>query len=289
MLPTSLVDIKTPQLIGIILGALTFFITIISVLLLLYHSGSIDRLKNELLDGNRKNDDADTVTDHMDVNSLLDELIIASKTLPKRPEPNLMLGHRVYLKVYKATERDGCLAACDGRAIYGGCAYNPVRLFAWFNYPDSLPVEKLFSKLYDNDDDRSIHLIIVDQQSRQSIGMISVLDNQPADLTIRIGQVWLTPSYQNSKTRPVHEAMYLVLNWVFGEKYRRVTVEADTRNIIYRKFLERCGFKCEAILRKHRIFKGCKNRDTAIYVILNSEYRDDIKDKLRKTILLEVL
>ena len=107
--------------------------------------------------------------------------------------------------------------------------------------------------------------------------MLSLLDNQPANLTIRIGQMWLTPPYQNKKY-VAHESMYLVLNWLFGEKYRRVSVETDSRNLIYRKFLERCGFKCEAILRKHRIFKGCKNRDTAMYVILNSEwYKESIR------------
>jgi hypothetical protein len=47
--------------------------------------------------------------------------------------------------------------------------------------------------------------------------------------------------------------------------YRRVTVEADLRNIILRKFLERCGLVLESIIRKHRIINN-RNRDTAVYV-----------------------
>ena len=91
-LPMNLVNIKTPQLIGIILGALTFLITIMSVLMLLYYSGSIDRLKNELSDESGKNGDKDIIDDHMAISSLHDELIIAAKTLPMKPEPALMLG-----------------------------------------------------------------------------------------------------------------------------------------------------------------------------------------------------
>ena len=289
-IPKAFLEIKTPQLIGIILGALTFLVTIVVVLVLLYQSGSLERLKNELEDvgpgvksrGKKNKKDTDPMADHMAVDDLYDELIDASKNLPSKPEPSLMLGHKVYLKTYKSSDKFACLAACDGTAIYGGCAYNPVRLFGWFNYPDHLSVDELFTALYESsNNNQCTHLVIVDQKTRQYIGMLSLLDNQPANLSIRIGQMWLTPSYQNKKY-VAHESMYLVLNWLFGEKYRRVSVETDSRNLIYRKFLERCGFKCEAILRKHRIFKGCKNRDTAMYVILNSEwYKESIRSNLR--------
>ena len=56
-LPRSLFNIKTPQLIGIILGLLTFLITITTVIVLLYRSGSIDRLKHELSDNEKKDGD----------------------------------------------------------------------------------------------------------------------------------------------------------------------------------------------------------------------------------------
>ena len=53
--------------------------------------------------------------------------------------------------------------------------------------------------------------------------------------------------------------------------YRRVTVEVDARHVIMRKFLERCGFKLEAVLRKHRVVDR-RNSDSALYVLLNSEW-----------------
>jgi hypothetical protein len=55
--------------------------------------------------------------------------------------------------------------------------------------------------------------------------------------------------------------------------YRRVTVEVDARHVIMRKFLERCGFKLEAVLRKHRVVDR-RNSDAALYVLLNSEWTE---------------
>ena len=54
--------------------------------------------------------------------------------------------------------------------------------------------------------------------------------------------------------------------------YRRITVEVDARHIIMRKFLARCGFQLEGILRKHRIHNR-RNSDTALYALLNSEWQ----------------
>jgi hypothetical protein len=57
-------------------------------------------------------------------------------------------------------------------------------------------------------------------------------------------------------------------------------VEVDSRDNIGRKFFQRCGFLVEAILRKHKIINE-RNRDTALFVILNSEW-DDTELKLKK-------
>lgn len=61
--------------------------------------------------------------------------------------------------------------------------------------------------------------------------------------------------------------------------YRRITAETDERNIISRKFLERCGFEQEAVLRKHRIVQN-RNSNTALYTVLNSDWID-IERKLK--------
>jgi hypothetical protein len=77
-----------------------------------------------------------------------------------------------------------------------------------------------------------------------------------------------------------------ILTISFYSDYRRVTVEVDVRNIVMRKFLERCGFVMESVMRKHRILEN-RNRDTAVYVILNSDW-DQISVKLKSILGLNL-
>lgn len=102
--------------------------------------------------------------------------------------------------------------------------------------------------------------------------------------------LWLTPAYQGLKW--AHEAVLLTLEHLVALGYRRVTAEVDARHLIARKFLERCGFKLEGILRKHRIVNK-RNRDTALFVFLNSDWQEvsvrlkallgiDLKPKAKK-------
>ncbi len=66
---------------------------------------------------------------------------------------------------------------------------------------------------------------------------------------------------------------------VLSEGYRRVTIEVDTRHVIMRRLVEKCGFLLEGILRKHHIVRR-RNRDTALYSSLNSDWIDtDIRLK----------
>lgn len=117
------------------------------------------------------------------------------------------------------------------------------------------------------------HLVICDTTVGKAVGMVSLVDNQPANLSVRIDNLWLTPAFQGDSRRIAHEAMLLLLQWLVDAGYRRITVEVDVRHAIMRKFLERCGFQSEAVLRKHRIVQR-RNRDSALYVVLNSEFVD---------------
>lgn len=55
----------------------------------------------------------------------------------------------------------------------------------------------------------------------------------------------------------------------------------DERHIIARKFLEACGFQLEAVLRKHKVVQR-RNRNTALYVVLNSDWTDLAEAQLRR-------
>jgi hypothetical protein len=65
----------------------------------------------------------------------------------------------------------------------------------------------------------------------------------------------------------------LISNLICWIGYRRITAEVDSRHLIGRKFLERIGFRTEAILRKHRIICD-RNRDTALFTMVNSDWEE---------------
>lgn len=54
----------------------------------------------------------------------------------------------------------------------------------------------------------------------------------------------------------------------------------DERHIIARNFFQRCGFQHEATLRKHRILHS-RNSNSAIYVLLNSDWDLAVRNLLR--------
>lgn len=63
--------------------------------------------------------------------------------------------------------------------------------------------------------------------------------------------------------------MVIYLHWSLG--YRRITAKVDERHIVARKFLQRCGFQLESILRKNKIIQN-RNSNSSLYSMLNSEW-----------------
>jgi RimJ/RimL family protein N-acetyltransferase len=142
--------------------------------------------------------------------------------------------------------------------------------------------DKSFLSFYN---DKNNHFVIYDQVIKKPIGMFSLTDNIPKYLTIRISNLWITPAYNGKKKG--HETILLILQELFKQGYRRVTFEVNSKNVIMRKFLERCGFVFESVIRKHKIILG-RNRDTYVYAVLNSEFID-CEIKLKKYLGLDIV
>jgi hypothetical protein len=106
-----------------------------------------------------------------------------------------------------------------------------------------------------------------------------VPDDRAICALLVVDNLWLTPAFQGKKF--ACEAVLLILTHLFNKlQYRRVSYEIDFRHTIGRKFLLKCGFKLEATLRKHRIVQE-RNRDSSVYVILNSDW-PEVELALRK-------
>ena len=101
--------------------------------------------------------------------------------------------------------------------------------------------------------------------------------------------------------------MLTTLTWLFELGYRRVTIELDrcnlqiyslahsltysltrSRHILGKKYVERCGFILETTLRKHMIVHNGRNRDTCLYVMLNSDWIES-EIKLKKRVGIDPL
>lgn len=282
----GLLSVKAPQLIGIVAGVLVFCVTITVVVALLYYSGTLGRFLAEVKEGrpldlslgSRSGTAPATVTQTPE---LYDHLISAARSLPLKPDIPLLREARVSVRALAEADCPGVLAASDGRAIFHESGYDPMRIWGWsLLAEETLPSSSLdhFRSIFCGSSVNTMHAVIIDNELETPIGMLSLVNNSPRHLCIQIDDIWITPAYQGKKC--AHEAVYLVLQNLFSAGYRRIYSECDTRNMIGRKFLERCGFKLESILRKHRVFRS-RNRDSALYVLLNSEW-DEVELKLKK-------
>jgi len=298
----DLYNIKTPQLIGIIIGCIVFSVTIMTVIYLLYASGTLGRAWMEIandskLGGKIKKEEkiAEKAVSPFQLQpELYEHLLEAKYSLPINLDFPQIDSEQILLKKLEDTDIELLFEACNGSAQYHESAYEPTRLWAWADwgnidnmidnnnnnnintYPwSSIAVFKKFLSSYS--DNHFTHIVIIEKIYKKPIGLISLTNNSPKHLSINIDYIWITPAFQTK--RRVHEAIYQLLDWLFFKGYRRVTAEVEERNIIARKLFQRCGFFFETILRKHKVIQN-RNSNTAVYIVLNSDWQD-VGPKLR--------
>jgi RimJ/RimL family protein N-acetyltransferase len=303
-------SIKAPQLVGILAGVIVFTLTIAVVVYLMFKSGSISKFLEEMQQNPRnattrgsagfksQEPGASGCTPPPQYDTrpeLYEHLLEAAKTLPLQPAPPQLEGRNMSVRALDLLEDvDLLVEASNGSAQYHESAYDPVtRIWGWlslnppsiFYQGEELPShgqgeaawpfasKDAFLKHFGVPPANGTHLVIVDEVVKKPVGMISLVSNQPSNLAVRLDNIWLTPAYQGDARRMAHETVLLLLTWLTESGYRRITCEVDLRHVVMRKFVERCGFTSEAVLRKHRVVSR-RNRDTALYVLLNSDWTD---------------
>ena len=189
-------NIKTPQLIGIIFGVLVFTLTIGSVVMLLYKSGTLSRFQSEIQSGKPLKINLGSKTSVTPQTSgqpeLYDHLIEASQTLPASLTFPLIKGKYIQLRQYdEKTDLTHLYEASNGDACFHESAYDPLRLWGWLpNFEDEIPsrdLETLRRCLRCEIDKNSTHLVIVDPTLQKAVGMLSLIKNSPSNLSIQIG------------------------------------------------------------------------------------------------------
>ncbi|VAW12499.1 GNAT family acetyltransferase PA5433 [hydrothermal vent metagenome] len=103
-------------------------------------------------------------------------------------------------------------------------------------------------------------------------GMASFMRINMAMGVIEIGHIWMAPSLQ--RTRAATDAIFLMMDHAMTDLgYRRLEWKCNAANAASRSAATRFGFTYEGTFRQHMIVKG-RNRDTAWYSILDSEWPD---------------
>lgn len=101
-------------------------------------------------------------------------------------------------------------------------------------------------------------------------GWLTLMDIQPKNAAIEIGNIWFGPRMQ--RTRAATEAIYLALRLAMDDLgYRRMVWKCNSLNAPSRRAAERFGFVYEGCLRAHMVAKG-RRRDTTYYSMLDGEW-----------------
>jgi len=101
-------------------------------------------------------------------------------------------------------------------------------------------------------------------------GWLTLMDIQPGNAAIELGNIWFSPRLQRS--RAATEAMVLLMRHAMEELgYRRLLWKCNALNAPSRRAAERLGFTYEGTLRAHMVTKG-RRRDTAMFSILQDEW-----------------
>lgn len=110
---------------------------------------------------------------------------------------------------------------------------------------------------------------VVDTETGQAQGILSLMSIVPAHGRIEIGHVAFSSAMQRSPKGT--EAIYQLAKFVFGSGYRRVEWKCDNANVRSRRAAERFGFAFEGVFRQHMVVKD-QNRDTAWFSIRDTDW-----------------
>lgn len=226
-LQLDIYHIKTPQLAGIILGCIVFTVTISTVIYLLHASGTLGRAFAEIAgDASRKAINKSMPTADLSKTQspqfaseleLYEHLLQARKTLPIKPHVPEAIGDLVLIRMLDLdVHAKELFQSCNGQAIFHESAYNPLRIWGWLQVAydvesSQAPWSSLdaYTHYLNSFASNSCHVVILDKDFKRAIGLISLVDNDVSNLSIRVGNIWITPAFQGTKRS--HQALVLVV------------------------------------------------------------------------------
>lgn len=130
-----------------------------------------------------------------------------------------------------------------------------------------------FAKAFNDTAANRAHVFtIFSQQDNSIIGTSRYNDIRWQFRNCELGYTWFDPSYHGTACNV--EAKLLMLSYLFEQQdWLRVQINTDTRNLRSQNAIKALGARYEGVLRAHGIMKDGHIRDTMVFSIVNSDWR----------------
>lgn len=115
------------------------------------------------------------------------------------------------------------------------------------------------------------YFAVIDNKTQKVIGSTAFLDIRPIDHHFEIGSTFIAPSFRGGNRNV--EAKLLMLTEVFENRDGvRVTIKANSNNVVSRRAIEKIGAKLEGLLRNQRLERDGTWRTAAYHSIVVEEW-----------------
>lgn len=133
-------------------------------------------------------------------------------------------------------------------------------------------------------EEKEYPFIVFDKLKNQYAGVTRLYDIQPKNKTLQIGYTWYGKDFQGTGLNK--HCKYLLLEFAFEKlDIKRIEFRADAQNQRSIQAMKSLGCTEEGILRSHTVKPNGERRDTIVLSILQQEWFDTIKQKLREKLI----
>ena len=124
---------------------------------------------------------------------------------------------------------------------------------------------------------------VFSREDHRVLGSTRYMDVRPLHRGVEIGGTWYTSRVWGTVVNP--ECKFLLLEHSFEDwNAVRVQLKTDNKNVHSQNAILKLGARFEGRLRNHRVRRDGSTGDSMMYSITDAEWRDGVKESLRKRI-----
>jgi len=179
------------------------------------------------------------------------------------PPQLALVGDRIALLPMQPEHADGLVAAAADGELWQN---------RFTGIPNAQMVQEYIARaLSDRDKHGARPFVTTLADTGQIIGSTRFAKIDERNRNCEIGFSWIAKSRQGSFVNP--EARYLMFCYAFDHQHwLRVQIQADALNLQSRAALRKLGATEEGILRRDRVMRDGRVRDSAIYSIVDTDW-----------------